>query len=452
LSESTPTPPAGAPAGGSRSLPRGNRPLPSARRRTLRTLTVLLAVALAGGGYWAWDETRARAEWRAAEEAARRRDFASASAHFERYAELRPGEPGAWLRAARAARRRGRFPEATRLLTECEKRGGETDATRLERTLMLVQQGHLGEADVRLRATVGPDHPDAALVLEALARGYLTAERWGDARQACELWLALEPDHPWPWLWSGWVAERLGERDRAAECFRRALERDPDDPAVRTSVARSLVRRRDPAAAVPHLEWVLARSPGDAEAILGLAECRIEEGRAVEAAAILEPLLKADPPPVRALALRGKAAAEGGDQTGAERWLRQALAREPDDAPSLHLLVQSLRAQRRDAEADALGRRLEDLQRDLRRLTELLQLIGTLRAGADAYQEAGVLSLRVGRARQGVNLLREALRRGADRRAAHGALADHYRRAGEPGLADYHQALAGTAGHAPPAP
>jgi tetratricopeptide (TPR) repeat protein len=197
---------------------------------------------------------------------------------------------------------------------------------------------------------------------------------------------------------------------------------------------------------------VLARDPGDAEGLLGLAECRIEQGRAGEAVALLEPLLRADPPPARALALRGKAAVEAGDQAGAERWLRQAVAREPDDAASLHLLVLNLRAQRRDPEADELARRLDGLQRDLRRLTELLQIIGTPRADAPAYHEAGVISLRVGRARQGVGLLNEALRRGGDPRATHAALAAHYRRSGESGLADYHQSLAETAGHATPAP
>lgn len=418
------------------------------RRRSLRVAGVIALAALAAGGYWAWGAHHARAEWRLAEGAAGRRDLAGAAAHLQRFVELRPGDPAGWFQSARVARRRGHFADAKKFRAECERLGGETDATRLERDLLLIQQGQLGEADARLRATVGPDHPDAPLILEALARGYITAERWADARQACELWLALQPDHPWPWLWSGWVAERLGDA-KAADRFQHALELDPDDVPTRLSVARALARQRDPAAAAAHYEWVLARNPNDAEALLGLAQCRLEQGRAGDAVPLVDRVLGTDPASPPALALRGRAAVELGDAAGAERWLRRALLAEPGDAQSLHLLVLSLRAQRADAEADRLARQLESLQNDLRRLTELMRLVGGGRADAAAYAEAGAISLRVGRTEQGVGLLTESLRRPGDHRAAHAALADHYRRAGNAALARYHQNSAEAAGHAP---
>src|SRR5690606_13554112 len=97
-------------------------------------------------------------------------------------------------------------------------------------------QGVLGEIDVRLRASIGPDHPDVHLILEALARGYMTAELWTDARQACEMWRALQPDHPWPWLWSGWIAERMIQTEQAAAYYRHALELGPNDRDVRIAV------------------------------------------------------------------------------------------------------------------------------------------------------------------------------------------------------------------------
>ncbi len=115
---------------------------------------------------------------------------------------------------------------------------------------------------------------------------------------------------------------------------------------------------------------------------------------------------------------------------------------EPGDAESLHLLILCLRAQRKDAEADQLAQRLETLQKDLRRLTELLRTIGPGLADAGPCHEAGVIALRIGRAQQGVNLLQDALRRKGDHRPTHAALAAHYRRSGKPELAQAHQNLA----------
>jgi tetratricopeptide (TPR) repeat protein len=417
-------------------------PRHAGRRARLAALALALAAALGAGGYVGWDHYRARREWREAESALARRDLAAAAAHLDRYRALRPEDPAGWFQSARAARRRGQFADAKHDLAECERLGGPTDATRLERDLLLVQQGILGEADVRLRATVGPDHPDAPFVLEALARGYILAERWPDARQACELWRAVQPEHPWPWLWAGWIAERLIDMDRAAELYRRAVELAPDDRDARVAFARVLLRQRDPAAAAAHYQWVLERDPEDAEALLGLAQCRVEAGRAGEAVPMLDRVLARDPSSALAAALRGRAAMEGGDPAGAERWLRQAVRADAGDAESLHLLVQCLRAQRRDAEAEPLAARLESLQKDLRRLAELVRTITPQLADAAPCHEAGVIALRVGRAKQGAGLLQEALRRKGDHRPTHAALADYYRRAGDAALAQFHLSLA----------
>src|SRR5262249_9348938 len=158
---------------------------------------------LAAGWGWQWD--RARRTWQEGQDALRRHDLPAAAAHLERYLQYRPEEAPAWFLAGRTARRLGRYAEAERCLEACQRLAGVTDATRLDWDLLRVQQGRLGDTHVRLRMTIGPEHPDAPLVLEALARGYLKAELLADARQACDLWLSREPDHPWPWLWRGFI-------------------------------------------------------------------------------------------------------------------------------------------------------------------------------------------------------------------------------------------------------
>lgn len=403
---------------------------------------LLGAAALAAGGYWQWGRYRAGREWQSAEAALARRDLAAAAAHLDRYTALRPDDPAGWFQAARTARRRHQYPDAKRLLAEYERLGGPAEVVRLERDLLLVQQGIIGEIDARLRGAVEPNHPDVRFVLEALAGGYMIAERWADARQACELWRAVEPDHPLPWLLGGVVAERMIQVEPAAELYRRALELAPDDREARLAVGRVQSRQRRPADAAPHYEWVLARNPDDAEALLGLAQCRIDEGRAADAVPLIERVLGREPTSEPAAALRGRTALETGDAAGAEPWLRRAVQAGPDDAEALHLLVRALRAQRKDAEADELTRKLEDLRNDLKRLTELLRTIGPRLAEAGPCHEAGLIALRIGRERQGVNLLNDALRRPGDHRATHTALAAHYRRVGKHDLAQAHQNIA----------
>ena len=432
-----------APIGGDDTGPAGGR---KSRIRGRRSLLILFTLLGAGGlafvGHWQWDRSRARNAWDEADRALARRDLPAAAAHLDRYMAQRPEDPAGWFRAARTARRRGEFADAKRFLAEYERLGGAVDAIRLERDLLLVQQGVIGEADVRLRATVGPDHPDVRFVLEALARGYVVAERWADARQACELWRAVEPDAPGAWLLAGWVSERMVQTEQAAEFYRRALELAPDDRDARVAFARVQVRQRNPAAAVPHFERVLARDPDDAEALLGLAECRIEAGHLPDAVPLIDRVLTRDPNSNLAMSLRGRAALEGGDPAGAEGWLRRAVAAQPGDAEALHHLVLALRAQRKDPEADRLQQRLEALQKDLRRLAELMRMIGPHLADPGPCSEAGVIALRIGRTQQALNLFRDALVRQGDHRPTHAALAAYYRQAGRLDLAEVHQSIA----------
>jgi tetratricopeptide (TPR) repeat protein len=412
------------------------------RRRGWLILAVLVAAVVVLAAARGYDEHRANRAWHEAQAALARHDLATAAAALDRYTELRPHDPDGWFLAARTARRQEQYIDAGRYLSRCQQLGGATDSTRLEWDLLHVQQGQLGVIDTRLRATIGPEHPEAAQVLEALARGYLEAERFPDAQQACDMWRKLQPDHPRPWQWSGWIAERHGQRGKAAEEYQRAVDLVPHDRAARVALARVLLSQRQPVPAAEHFEQVLAWNPDDVEAQLGLAGCRIEQGRTGEAVPLLDRVLSRHPNLFTALYLRGKAAMEQGDPVGAEHWLRQAVLADPYEVEALHQLVLSLRAQRKDAEADPLARRTDELQADLTRLEQVTLTLTARPADPAPAYEAGVISLRIGRTREGVNLLLEALRRDARHRPSHAALADHYRNAGDPARAAFHQRLA----------
>jgi len=410
------------------------------KRRWWRyALAIVLGAGLVAGGVWLWHWYQVRQTWGAVQAALGRFDLGAAAAALDRYLELESADAAAWFQAARTARRRGKAADAERFLERCQQLGGVTDATLLEWDLLRVQQGRLEEIAPRLRMGIGPDHPDALLVLEALARGYIKRERLLDALQACGLWLERQTDHPRPWYWRGWIYQRIRDSDRALKDYRRAVELAPDDPELRLALGGLLIQLYQPEGASEHFQAVLKRSSANDDALRGLAACRLEQGRAKEAVALLDQL-----PPDKATApyaflLRGKAALQRGDFAGAEPWLRKVVERAPDEVEALHGLIQCLRALGRDAEVEPLAQRLEQLRRDLERLDKLIRLVGRRPDEVALRHEAGVIALRIGQTEEALRWLESALQCPGDQRPTHAVLAEHYRRQGDTELAEFHK-------------
>jgi tetratricopeptide (TPR) repeat protein len=280
-------------------------------------------------------------------------------------------------------------------------------------------------------------------VLEALARGYLRADRLLDAMQACDLWITQQPDHPWPWLWRGGIYEQLANFDQALTDYQRAMEIAPEDKDVRLSLGTLLSRGRRPGPAAEHFEHILERFPDDQEALLGLAGCRIEQGKTEDAVPLLQRVLASDPSAARALVLLGKVALEQRDPTGAEKWLLQATGQAPGNSEAFHQLILALRTQGKDAEADRLAPRLEAIRQDIDRLDRLIRTIARNPEDATLRHEAGVIALRLGRQDDGVHWLQSVLRLPGDHRPSHAALAEHFAQQDDP-RAELHRRLAQT--------
>lgn len=413
-----------------------------ARRRWQWFAVTLVVVGLILAAAWFWPARRAKEEWRQTEAALARHDLESAAAHLDRYLADRPDDADAWFLAARTARRLERWSQAERALERCQQLRGVGEATRLEWDLRRVQRGEIGDIDVRLRKSIHPDHPDALLVLEALARGYIVVERLADARQACDLWIARQPDHPWPWLWRGQIYERLDYLDKALLDYQQAVQLAPQDRMARLALGGLLLRQKQAGPAAEQYEHILERTPDDRVAPLGLAACRIQEGRAGEAIALLDRILEQTPASSRALFLRGKVAREQGHLHGAERWMREAVRLDPNDPEALYQLAQVLRALNQEEEAVHFSGQADQKRIDILRLDDLNRRIVARPDDPRLRHEAGVIALGLGRSEEGLRLLHSVLRLKGSHPDTHAVLADWYHGKGDRERAAYHRSLA----------
>lgn len=406
------------------------------RRIVLLVLAAIIGCA-AFVSFYLWQIHESREELLCAQDALQRHDLEAAAASLERYLQRAPDDANAWFLAARTARRRGNFEDARRFLEKCQKLGGITEHTRLEWDLLRVQSGDLRDIDVRLRALIGPSHPDALIVLEALAKGYFRSERLAEAHRACVMWIERQPDHPWPWLIRGRIHERSGKLDQAESDYCRAVANGPGDREARLAYGSLLLRQRKPDEAFEQFEQVLRRSHSDTDGLIGLAACRLEQGQPDSAIDLLDRFPSTSS--AKTDLLRGKAEMQRADFARAETWLRQAIQGAPEDANSLYVLIQCLLAQGKKDEADRLAERLERLRADLNRLDELIHLVLHKPDSAQLRAEAGEVALRAGRPDEALRWLNSALLVKGDHRSTHAALANYYIQIGDASTAAEHR-------------
>ena len=106
-------------------------------------------------------------------------------------------KPEATLRAARQARRAGRYDEAQRQMESFRLLGGARVVSWLERSLTQAQQGDVAPVEKELRRLLEKkDRPEAILILEALTRGYLENLQFDEARTTLMQWRAAKPSIP----------------------------------------------------------------------------------------------------------------------------------------------------------------------------------------------------------------------------------------------------------------
>jgi len=395
------------------------------RRRPGQALLGIACLALfLLAGKLLWPHVRALYHARAAQKAIERWDFDEAGKHLDICLSVWKDSASTRFLAARTARRAGRLDEAEEHLRRYQREQGSSNQTALEWGLLRAQRGEVADVEAQLRASVGPDDPDAPLVLEALARGYLMTDRMNDLLQATDLWLQVRPHDTHALYWRGLAWDRLGNGPEALAAYRDAVEADPENMEARLHLGEVLlVQARNPEEALGHFEHVRVRKPSDANAAFGVARCQVLLGQTDAAREQLDALLAEHPDYARALVERGKLALAAGDAAGAEASLRRAFALTPDDRVALHNLIEALRKLDKTEDANRLEPQLKELDTDLHRLREIILAVAKDPHDLALRTEAAEICLRHGRKDEGRRWLATVLRRDPSDARARAALA-----------------------------
>jgi tetratricopeptide (TPR) repeat protein len=245
-------------------------------------------------------------------------------------------------------------------------------------------RGNEKEAEAAYLKAVEAD-PRSVASLLALANFYWTARRFDDAERALQAALAVEPRNLLTNKALGFLyvsTKRLAEAERY---FKTAAELAPHGGTRMTLADYYLVSKRtdeakrlldeiardnplflspaklrlatlanqggDRAAAAALVEEVLAKQPGDLNALLAQSELLLLEGRHDEALAVAERVVKADPQSARAQFQLGKIHAARRDETAAAVALTEAQRLQPSLIPAKIELSRVLLVQQKPDEA-----------------------------------------------------------------------------------------------------
>jgi tetratricopeptide (TPR) repeat protein len=414
------------------------------RRRPLRALAALLLLMFIAGavglvGLFLWHAHHLRAARLAVELG----HNSAAIEHLRLCRLFRPDDPEVLLLSARVARRGGAWDEAETLLDQYWHQRGVDDALVLERLLLAATRGEIESNQTILQRLIDRKDVSAPLAREALIAGLLYRHRLVETGSQIEHWLQHDPDSTMALLYRGRLDEARFQNTDALASYRRVLELDPEHDEARLRLTTVLLELSQGEEALPHLQYLRRRLPGNPTVPVQLANALDLLGRTDGARAILDECLDHHPDNAVALTQRGRIALRDGDGELAEKHLARAVRLDPGDRVARHQYSLALSRNGKTVEAAEQEKEKERLEADLERLNELLR--GRLQQvpnDAEALHEVAIILLRAGRPREAHRWLQNAVQADPNHGPTHQALAIYYREAGNPILAARHRAIA----------
>jgi tetratricopeptide (TPR) repeat protein len=348
---------------------------------------------------------------------------------------------------------KGQRPDAVRLLREIiGKNPGDADA-RLLLGSVLQEDGDRAESIAQLTEAVRL-RPRSVEAQYALGEAFNAFGAHKAARGPLTRAVALDPNFAPARVDLGLVLVDSGEFDAAAVHLDRALEilgRKPDAAYPHYLRAKVCSARNEVAKAAAHLTEAVSLRPDFAEAWSDLGDARNTLGDDSGALAAFQLAVSLAPDDAVALTRLGAKYLEQGKAHPATVHLQEAARLDPHNQSTLYSLQRALREDGQEAQAEAVKRRLTDLLRERDRADQTLlaaiqlnnqgaemETAGNLAGALEKYRAArgllpdhmgirvnfAIALLRLGRWKEGLAELREAVRREPDNVVWRAALED----------------------------
>ena len=200
--------------------------------------------------------------------------------------------------------------------------------------------------------------PDDADIMARLAAEYVRRNKPADAKKLAEAALTREKGHPLASV----VKARLLTRDKdeagALKVLEEAAKENPDDSRVLLALGKAYIEGKDLAKAAEAFERGRKAAPLDGDWLTELARLYATLKKDAELIAVLQEMARRDPDDLPArvklarLLLKSKPAE-------AERFARDALFIDVMNEDARELLLEALKAQKKDAEAERIAKRFE---------------------------------------------------------------------------------------------
>jgi tetratricopeptide (TPR) repeat protein len=253
---------------------------------------------------------------------------------------------------ARLAERRGRTAEAVAAYERAlGLNGGQTALAPL--VALLSRDGRDADLErVRMKVPALAAELDRFAALQAMKQGDK-----GRAERLAARAVETAPDRTDLRLWQARLLAELGKAKESEEALRALTVQRPEDPAPWLQLVADLVARKRPADAAATVEQIRSRVKTDRPELLW-AQCYQLAGDRAGAAESYQAALKRWPRDPAVLAAAVGYLEQSGQQSEAERLLREALRRDPELSWATRKLALLLAGRRGDREAWADALRL----------------------------------------------------------------------------------------------
>ncbi len=417
------------------------------RRSLMAALCLIVTFAVAAAAaFWLFSRYQDQRDAAAVRRALAEKRLDEAEHLLERWIQRRPGAAQAYSLKARLAWARQDFPAVQEALTRARALGIPLKELGGLRGLLMAKANQNAEAEPLLleaAETSARIDPDVAL---ALTRLYLGEFRLGGAAMIIDRWMRDWPDDARPYFLKTEIDSRNGgTAEELIVLYQAALERDPDYDEARLRLADTLrLNHRNEEAAREYARY-LEHRPDDAMAHLGAGQNALDLQDPVAAMTHLDRALALAPRDPVILGARAAVEIRLGHLDAALHDLNQAVAADPFDYGNRYQRMLLLGRLGKPAEAETERQAIDQIRRDVSEFADLGRKLEHDPKNMQLRSKAARWLMDHGHEGEAVDWAKLVLRTVPSDPAMNRMLADYYRRQGNFGLANFHEAHAASA-------